>query len=683
MIRIVNSAGKELDLNTNRELGEVLTITIEKNNPLFNDADKLLQDISYPFKAPFNENNTIFFKHARLEEIGTDAYSVPVYSQIGNVRFNAGNIVFNISPTGYECNLEINLAALSDLIKNTRITELIVNDGQIFADNDALEAHMLDTAQFPENYNWVYIPVVNDKFGDRKHSNEAGTANSMVNMFLMGGYTARNLNPGGGTFGYSWAQSPFYKVKYLLKLIADFFDFKLEGAILTDPAFEQLCIYTRRSDSYLTRNHSPAYFPNMTIGEVLKQLRERKHLSIDFDLARKVLTVESFNSIYTSKKATDLTEYISLNIEQQAPTEKGYTVSLMPDDQDDGFNETTADYLIRKPLSKITIGEGLTEIKLACTTTNAVDYARPDLGIFISNRFPLVSQATFNTHEFTRGIPHGNKDDPNDKNVDYARGIGFADVNDPTTLNNWPLRLIRYEGWTEIFDGSFSPNGYNDELDATDIQFYRFLNDSKRLIITVYIPANILAGMRTTDKYTYKTAGGNYVYLIIEKFVYDIGLDSDRVPVKIYARILTIKSSTKFSISTAINPLEVGDIEKPKSYMLIKAYFNPEIHGVTQVTVEPRFTASPPQYAWSGGIITIPATSKGTGGRAIVSGLNISSLPIGDYSPIEIRIKEGKPKYLQFSSYTWNFVDHGDYSSVIFDPNSEVKFYGAFYIIHY
>ena len=553
MLRIINQQGLVLELNSDD------LISVEKNNPLFNDADKLFQDISYPGKAGFTDNNKVFFNLAHLVESPNSYYTFPVQVEADGDIFLTGNIKFRIAPNAFEFNLEPNLTAVTYLMKNIRMTEIRAEDGNYNVGTVAdMEALMLDTCVNPDKYPFIFMPVYNDNY-----CQQVTHYYSINNYDVEPNYHRFRANADNNDYG--WGQSAYWKVIYMLGVVANYLGFTLEGSIITDDYYKKLYIYTRRAPADPLYYPSFAYMPNMPIAAFIKDLRERLHLIFDFNLTTKVLTVESFKTI-SDLPPVDLSAYIGSTIEQQLPPQQGLTISLKADEQDASYLVQVGDNKNYPPLFKLVLGDGSNVIELNCGTLKTATTEIPGVTL------PKTSQNVVAIHSWgATGIPPD---------------LSYTDQYDPTTLNNWPLRLIRFLGYKPGADGYNFPFGEGVELDQHDIDYYQFINDGKQLIITAYFPPAVLAGLKSTGKYTFRTEGYNYCDIIIEKITYDIGTNTDLVPTKIYARTLNPEKTSQVAI------IPVTEATPPPADSLytipamFKACFNPVLHGVTQVDVE-------------------------------------------------------------------------------------------------
>ncbi|MES2808785.1 MAG: hypothetical protein V4619_09190 [Bacteroidota bacterium] len=643
MLKIVNAEGRTLHLPADTK------ITVERNNPLFNDEDKFLQDVSYTFFVPFSDNSKIFFKLGHLVEKSNESTLMQGISfYAAGTTMLKGNIRYSVTDDGFDANLEPNFAAINALIKNIRLTELRMEDAEFGLSNAAFKARMLDTCVNPQKYPYIFFPVHNPRW------NESGLSGSQpfVNYFDF----ASQAFFYNQSFGTPYIAAPFFKVTHILKEIAAYLGLTATGGYFTDPRYQNRCVYTRLSGLAGQIRPCMDYMPNMLVSDAVKFLRNREHLAIDPDLISGELRVESFKTIKDSE-AVDLSAYLSTDGKQETPAQRSFTVTLKVDQQDEAFAATGEDGSSGYPPDyTLVAGDGETKQELDCGTTKLID---PADAIISDAFYPTVSQG------FIWGSDTGNM--PTD--------LAYTDENDPSTLNNWPLRLVDYAGFLPK-GGKYFPCAQPHNLDEDDADFYRFLNDSKRIKPVFYMSPAMAAKLRVTGKFTHRTAGGNYVTYLAEQIAYDAGGDADRIPVKITGRVLSYEVNTKVSITPLAPPVE-HEGEIVYNLGVVKAYFDPLIHGISTLTLDivgttgNNFTAEP---------IVHPTNPRGAGGVGVTI---VGAYPMATDDPFELRIRQGQPKYLLYQGQRTPFTKVGDYYTVTLNWFSEPNFYRDFYTIFF
>lgn len=661
MLKIVNNANGLV-----LELDPAQVISIEKNNPLFNDSDDFFQDISYSGTAPLSENNKLFINLAHLVETPNSEYNIPVTSYIEEIPINAGILNFRIGQDDHgptiEFNLEINYTAINALVKNIKITEILSPDCFEVVSVASMEALMLDTVQFPEKYNYIFFPVYNPSFGD---PDTGDSKYYFVNYFDDTTQSFKADKPSGTIGGWNFAISPYFKLTYILAELCAYLGFNFQSGLISDPNYKNMCIYTRQRADILLPNFTPPqlYFfarsmrhmPSMLINDFLKQIRDRLHLVFDFDSSTGIASVETFSSIVANADTTDLTPYIDVNEEEEVPENTGSTVTLKSDEQDARFKVTSNGQDSYPALFQLKSGDGSNVVELDCSTTQLVEEA------FTGRSYCATDQFTYN---------YGTINDQ----------VGSISNNlDATTWNDWPLRLIRFTGYKPSILGKYFPYSEPVNLDDNDKKFYRFQNDSKRLIISAHFPPTVLVNLKMTKKYCYKTPGLNYQEFIIEKIMYDLNVEQDLIPAKLYVRTLNAEINTRVSIQPINNPTT-----SPYTFGLIKAYFDNGVHGIDQLNVQVAATgAAVGHNAYTVDPIVVPTTVKGTGGQIIpIIMVNQAGADI-ELLTAQIRITQGNPKYVEHRGVKYNFNWSGSFWYVDIDMSTDADLVPDFYWISF
>jgi hypothetical protein len=646
MIKIQNAQGLILELDPTN------VITIEKNSPLFNDTNDLLQDVSYAGVAGLTDNNKAFFGLGHLVEASNTAYVFPIQMFAGGDLFLNGNIKYRIGTDGFEYNLELNLTTITALLANIRLTEIITEETYPSFTNQAdFEAHLLDTAKNPDKFNYVFFPVYNPGYIALPvpPGTEFYIMTGFVNNFDL---TEKGFTLDRSDLGVSislYATSPFFKLSYVIKQVAKYLGFNPVGGFFSDPKFTNYCIYTRQGGESLDVwqvEQMAQYLPNILITDLFKFLRDRLHLIFDFNVTTQEMTVESFQGISDSLDVVDLTPYVTNTLEQELPDQTGYTVSLKTDQQDVSFQVEVGADMTYPPLYEIQVGDGSDAVELDCATTNQIIHDGSGITGAVSC---AVNQSVICQDAALFSTP-----DPPFNNSQLPPDISYTDPNDASTKNNWPLRLMEYTGFNEITPGNSYPTSQPVQLGADDLKYYQFLNDSKRLIIYANIPPAVLSTLKTTGKYCFKTAGYNYTYFIMEQLSYDMGATDELVPCKIYVRTLTYNVVTPAVINTLPTTLQTVDGDDIVHSMAhVKAYFDPLIHGITQVNIS-AVTWDVGSHLFTVAPILIPANIKGAGGS--ISTVYALQNEGPGTTLIQFRISQGVPQYMVYRGQRLPFI---------------------------
>ncbi|GAA4341663.1 hypothetical protein GCM10023149_54130 [Mucilaginibacter gynuensis] len=617
MIRIVNSAGRALEPVPGQ------TITIEKHNPLFNDADSFFSDISYPFKAGLNENNKAFFGLGHMLESSNSLYRIDVQFYAEEILMVTGKISYRISPDGFECTLEPNQTAINYLMKNVHLSDIRTLDSDLTSgDTEAkLNALMLNTCQFPQNYNYIFLPIQNPNIG------QAGVSSrGAINYYNL---DAQAFESGKPSTPYSLANTPFFKLTYILKNVAQYLGLTPDGDFFTDPYYDAIYIYTRMAFETGFIYPSMRYMPYMLISDFLKQLRERYYLAIDINLSTAKMTVSTFRNIKKGTKITDLTPYITNVIEHELPESKGYTVSLKADEQDNAFNIGTDDNKTFAPLKYLIVNDGSNKVEKAAGALKFIEQTAPG----------LFSYLTVDQYMKIPTLPLD----------DYPSEFQQDDPLNINSGNKWPLRFFRYTGMVDVGGGKFYPTAASEDLKQDDIDYYRFLNDSKQITLHAVIPPYVLAEMPMTDKYCFKTEDGNYVYIIIDQVAYDKRENEELTATKIYCRVLNYDLVTKAEIIG--NDATLSENNRVKLFRF-KAFFDVDKNGFNELPIEIYVGAPGSGYTVTLPNIITPTTYKGTGGSVV----SLYERQAHLQTLFELRISTGQPQYMEYLGQRFYFT---------------------------
>lgn len=554
MIEIINIYGHILELNSST------VIPVERNNSLFNSPDKFLQDMTYPGKAGLTDNNKIFIQGGHLVEATTDKYEMDVKVSVGGSPFFAGIFIYKIVSGSISFNLKINFGAVAEKVKNISIRDIYSMDTEMAPISIPLmEARMKDSCVNPLNYPSVFFPIYNESWGP------GATDHKWLNNWNHGSQKFDVVS--GRSDGKNTAQVPFFRGTYILKKILECLKFNVDGGYFSDPDALNEYFFTRyRADTTIPMSLS--FMPDLKISEFFKYYAERKRISLDFDVLNNRVTVETPDSVLSNPYVLDLSEYIESIDEIATAESKGYSVTLKIDDSDESWNTGSGDESVFVPPYTLHVGSSETKVEMEIGTLNSkqdTDYS-----------YPINSQE--------------------------INAMGEAD---PIT---WPLSFLEYTGMKTLPDGKLFPEAKPLNLKDSDALWYKFLNDSKPLVIYANIPPTILSKLKPTTKIGCVSNEGFYFNTLPVKINYDLtDQDTELIRVKITARTLISNFNT---VSFIENNTTAGiDISNPVKF---KAYYNPVVHGMTEILIKKvSFTGV---TIFGNTPITSPTDELGTGG---------------------------------------------------------------------
>lgn len=595
------------------ELSPGTSISIEKHNPLFNDEDKLFEDITYSFKMPQTDNNKVFFSDGHLVETENNVYQMAIQCIVAGTPFYAGNLSFSVSSGEYDVLLLINFGSLATKVKTVKLSEIYTADA---LPGKYTAADMKLTCQNPQNYPYAFFPVFNDAWDPEKV-----TTTFLVNNWDHPTQTFINR---GFTFHDHTVSSPYFKLKYILTKVMDYLGFTVSGSWMDDPEADKIYIYTRYGlDLYLFG--STSYMPRkLTIAEFFKICKSRFRISLSWNVFKGSVVVESGTSLLNEINEIDLSDYVASVDEISVPEADGFSLTLKPDEKDDLFlDPINVDEKNFIPSNRLVIGQGETKIEIDSSTLKVKLY--PEYKVPQTRQMLWLSA--------------------------YAGEETF------------PLRFIYFAGMKNVSGGKVFPEAVPLELDVQDASWFRFLNDSKKIKLSLFLPPTVLADLDTSKPIGFISEQGNYHTALIESIKYNLNNeDEEFISTVIECRTRIASFTTTVSIED-INTANSEDIASPK----FKAFFEPGVIGVNQIDFElyyPLGRITDGAYAplTSSGSIKKSTDMNGGGGEIVY-------LPVVYYDratqgDIELRFKTATPKYLIQNGIKRTFTQGSGYSFI-------------------
>lgn len=533
MIEIINKFGQILELSAGT------TIPVERNNSLFNAPDKFIQDITYPGKAGLTENNKIFIQNGHLVEAINSVYELEVKVVVSGSPFFAGIFGYKIISGEINFTLKVNFASVADIVKNTNIRSIITYDAVSDITNDTgLETLMKSTCVTPLDHPFVFFPVKNEKHTDTVLPIDYPWVNFWDHAAQQFKVVLSTI-PGENDYT---PQVPFFRVSYILKKVLECLQFNVSGGYFTEHAEQDIYFYSRLALKHRHIMPSLYYMPDRKITDFLKELADRLKISIEFDVLDNSVYVETPASVLNSREILDISEYVETIQEIATGESKGYELTLKIDTSDDAWNTGNQEQKIFTAPQKLHIGQSETKVEMKIGTLNKLEDT-----------------------EYSYPI--------NKQNIDSRQLDLFTE---------WSLALLEYKGMKDLGGGIVFPEARPYELTLKDADWYRFLNDSKPLIVIANIPPAVLSKLKATRKIGCISNEGFYFTALPSKIKYNLtNNDAELIKVTLEARQLVSRYDTPAYIEVIV-PEEPGKLLIQK----YKAYYNTEIHGITQVRIE-------------------------------------------------------------------------------------------------
>lgn len=642
MIEIRNSEGQLAEMYPNTK------ISIEKNNPLFNDQDKLFEDITYPFKMPATDINKIFFNSGHLLESSNSVYEMDVTTVVSGYSFYAGKLTYSFINGDFEVLLKVNFGSIADKFKNEKINTIQTGDalpGFLSA------AIMKDTCQNPAKYPYAFFPIKNKVYtytpGGSFTSSQAQydeylnfyNAWDVLNQTFI--YIPRNAF----NLPIVTRQKAHYKLKYIIVKLIESLGYKASGSWIDDPETDHIYVFNHiyMLDHVLD---SSTYFPaGYTFSEFFKVLKEdpRLQITLSFDVFKSEVVVESALSVLKSNKYLDIRDYVT-QIEEFAPAKvNGYLVSLTPNSQDSLFNDPF-DAKKQIPTNKLLIGDGEKAIE--------------------------VQGTTFKSAVFGNGA---NCPDTMIDKVESFEGNALTEKK--------PIILLKYSGMKALDAGKIFPEASPFELDESHGQWYQFLNDTKELKITAYLPLEVLANLKIYEKILLQSKEGHHLQAILNKVEFNITNETEEYLNATITCNIIQPNKTIAKIVSGQNEI-VSEFSSENRYVF-KALFDPGLAPIRFEVFYPAGTIveiTPPYIFPNGplatdvslpGEINVSTDKGGFGGESATL-----LFPKTQYiNSLEIRVFR-QPKYILHKGEKYTFTAHasGYWFAKIFTQVNYAKF---------
>jgi hypothetical protein len=512
MLEIINQKGQVL------QFSDDVSIPVERNNMLFNDGDKLTQDVVYPFDAPLSHANKLFIKHGHLVDADNDVYTIKVQAFTQSQVLFDGNLVYTIKGDKINATLKPNFAGLAAKVANSRLNQIDFADQQEYLSGTALATLMKNTCLNPDDYGFIFVPLWNTRLGLSFPSNPS--SNPYVNQFntATNVFAVENTAP-GYVYNTNAQNTPFLKLLYVLKSIGKVLGFNnITGNWQNSPEAKTTYTYNLRH-LYTTigatlnmqyDTHSFGYMlPNMTIAEFLKAARIRFNLSFDFDSTKGEFKIENFEGAL-NQPIIDINDYLEAVSEINIPAEKGYQISLKVDEKDTAWNTGTVDDPKYLPNYDLLIGDAKEKIEIPAGTLR-----NHQQGLYKS----IASQLL--------------KDDI------------IANNNEYNDANNFDLRFFKYDGYLHIESDKFWPQSSALDIDLQKAKLYSYLNSAKQYRLAANIPSTVILQITGTSIISFVSKEGAYVKAIVEKIRYDLKSKQQYIKSEIICRSLNMREKSK------------------------------------------------------------------------------------------------------------------------------------------
>lgn len=232
MYQIRMPAGEFLDTEAN------LNLQFELNNQVFSSSDPTVIPGSFTFPAsiPLSGKNKRLLGDPQLVTNARKRTAIEgVWVYLDGIPFFYGTLTIGDCD---EKTAKISIVSnpVSQL-KNIPLNTLDLGGDRVIGDAAAMLAHAKDTAQNPEDHDYVFCPIVNRYFLDEPTGDER--------CFMQ-----NHFNEAAEVFQVADAYPifmPFIKVDYLLERIFSGIDYSFSNQFQTITELRRLCLYNNRS----------------------------------------------------------------------------------------------------------------------------------------------------------------------------------------------------------------------------------------------------------------------------------------------------------------------------------------------------------------------------------------------------------------------------------------------------
>jgi hypothetical protein len=598
MLQLINSLSQTADIYPDT------SITIERNNPIFNEEDQLFADITYGFKLPLTANNREFIKNGHLIEASTNVYQLSAQLFVDGTPFHAGLFTYKITNQDIEAVMKVNFGALADKTKAVKISQIYTGDALY----GPVDVTLMNAACInPKNYPYSFFPVYN----------ELWNTNPLETDFVINHWD--HTNQTFNITSYGKAVCPWFKLKYLLIKTMQYLGFQVEGDYLTDPASEEIFVYTRLiSAPYL--NGCFTYLPqDLTVYDFLRLVKERFKISCNFDMVTGKVNIQSPHAALSTSDVQDIRDYVTSIDEISVSVAAGYSITLKPDEGD--------------------------ELYLDLTSTQPNTYS-PTTRLNIGNKEKVIEMetSTLKTKVLT------------DYTMPATKQELYFTSNKSTTF---PLRFLKYTGMQSVAGGKVFPQGLPLDLSLDDATWYKFLNESKVIKLKITIPTFLLAKLKPYQRIAFLSQQGNYTIALLEKLSYNLTSDSSTYTsalIQCRAMVDAYKSDTQLIDYTVFEALPDDD---PTGLIAptYKAYFTGTTLQYIDIQIRYSRNVSAPKRSDSVSFDQRILTSTdrfGTGGSVVATRVVLMD-------NCELRVLTGVPKYIIYGGVKLNFTQGAGY----------------------
>jgi hypothetical protein len=260
--------GQRLDLNPNQ------TIVLERYNPIL-DFDVVRGAKVLDYNVPFSSTNDRIFGHARNPQVQfrNEVFFCEKYE--GSELLERGYVyLLSVSNAGYNISYSQNLGEIFGDYQRLPLNQIDLG-GEVIPGSFTAAADPLTAA--------YCLPVV-------KNAAFYGTAPPV-------GFTGEMNSYDAGVYLANSPRVPMLFLRWVFKQIELLCNFKIQGEFLDDPIMQRLVLVNTFSLDGATEISYSNYLPEITIPELLKELRKLFNLGLFFDVRNRILTIRYVDNL--------------------------------------------------------------------------------------------------------------------------------------------------------------------------------------------------------------------------------------------------------------------------------------------------------------------------------------------------------------------------------------------------
>ncbi len=325
------------------DLGERAEISFELNNPIFltGNFEIIPGSYSFPQTIPLSDHNRkILDWPAQLDNCNPLICDEPIEIYVDRPCLFEGLATLTCADEK-SIKLAIKVNDLSKL-KSINLRDLDLGGDRYIGNAVAQQqAHALDTADNPQDYDYIFFPVRNFRFWDGFTDPDVvfgGSINGYQNHFNIGTQQFTISN------GHRTSM-PFVKISYLFQQIFRHCGIYLDNLFQLDPELDNIVLYNNYSiynygGTLWNANINLAnHVPDMSASDWLKEMARNFALAITNDPISGTFKMQPLDDIIKQDPAHDWTRYAGALPQRKPRSKIGTNFCFIEDDNDQKYEQ--------------------------------------------------------------------------------------------------------------------------------------------------------------------------------------------------------------------------------------------------------------------------------------------------------------------------------------------------------